>query len=149
MNYMLYIIFSISLLLSMVSFDVYAFNATGCGDDCKKCHSITQQEIEGVLKKINLSHGKILGVQLSPVKSLWEVSIDDNGKKAIFYIDFSKKYILPGPIIEVGTRLNKTTESLQKIPIGKTDISKIPLNNALVLGNPSATKKVVVFSDPD
>lgn len=148
---MLYIILSfISLSLSIISSsDIYAFNTTGCGDNCKKCHSLTQQEVEGVLKKINLTHGKILGVQLSPVKSLWEVSIDDNGKKAIFYVDFSKKYIIPGPIIEVETRLNKTTESLQKIPVGNTDISKIPLSDALVLGNPAATTKVVVFSDPD
>lgn len=149
MNYMLYIIFSLSLLLSMFSHDAGAFSPTGCGDDCKKCHSITQQEVEGVLKEINLSHGKIISIKLSPVKSLWEVSIDDKGKKGILYIDFSKKYILSGSILELATKSNKTAESLQNIPIGKTDISKIPLSNALALGNPSAAKKVVVFTDPD
>jgi len=133
----------------MISFDVYAFNAAGCSDDCRKCHSLTQQEVEGVLKEINLSHGKIISIKLSPVKSLWEVSIDDKGKKGILYIDFSKKYLLSGSIIELATKSNKTAESLQNIPIGKTDISKIPLHNALVLGNPSAAKKAVVFSDPD
>ena len=126
-----------------------AFSSSGCEGDCRKCHSLNKQEVSGILKKMNLSHAKVLNIQMSPVKSLWEISIDDNGKKGMFYVDFSKKYILPGPIIEVSTGANKTAESVQKIPLGKTNFSKIPLNNALVMGNASAAKKVIVFTDPD
>jgi len=98
---------------------------------------------------MNLSHAKVLSIQLSPVKSLWEIHIDDNGKKGIFYVDFSKKYLLPGPIIELDTGSNKTAESIQRIPMGQVDVSKIPINNALVLGSANAQKKVIVFTDPD
>lgn len=126
-----------------------AFNATGCEGDCKKCHSLNNQEVGAILKKVNLSHAKILSVQLSPVKSLWEIAIDDKGKRGVFYVDFSKKYLLPGPIIEVSTGSNRTVESLQKIPIGKTDFSRIPLKNDLLVGSANAATKVVIFTDPD
>lgn len=133
----------------LISGNAYSFSNGGCDGDCKKCHSLSTQEVNGILKKMNLSRAKVLNIQLSPVKSLWEISIDENGKKGMFYVDFSKKYILPGPIIELSTGANKTAESVQRIPIGKADVSKVPLNNALVMGNASAPKKVIVFTDPD
>lgn len=128
----------------------HAFSTGGCEEDCRKCHSLSSQEANAILKKIKeLSHARILDIQLSPVKSLWEISLDDRGKRGVLYVDFSKKYIVPGPIIEVSSGSNKTAESIQKIPIGKTDFSKIPLATSFVMGNINAPKKVVVFSDPD
>ena len=44
----------------------------------------------GMLKKMN-STAKVVGIQMSPVKGLWEVTVDEEGKKGIFYTDFSKK----------------------------------------------------------
>jgi thiol:disulfide interchange protein DsbC len=130
--------------------NAYAFSANGCEGDCRKCHTLSSQDVAGMLKKMNLSHAKVLDTKLSPVKSLWEISVDDNGKKGVFYTDFSKKFIIPGPIIEVGTGSNKTAESLEKIqPKKKVDVSKIPLSEALVVGNRNAPKKVIVFTDPD
>lgn len=140
---------SLFLTFTFTSTYSYSFSNGGCEGDCRKCHSLNNHEVDGILKKMNLSHANIVTIQLSPVKSLWEITIDDKGKKGIFYVDFSKRYVIPGPIIEVGTGLNKTAESLQRIPIGKADISKIPLNNALVMGNARAPKKVIVFTDPD
>ncbi|BCB96105.1 hypothetical protein JZK55_10270 [Dissulfurispira thermophila] len=145
----LVIIFIVFLFLTLTSTLTYSFSKAGCEGDCKKCHSLSTQEVNNILKKMNLSHAKTLDIRLSPVKSLWEIHIDDNGKKGIFYVDFSKKYLLPGPIIELDTGSNKTAESIQKIPIGHADVSKIPLNNALVMGNANASKKVIVFTDPD
>ncbi|MBI5212490.1 MAG: hypothetical protein HY957_03845 [Nitrospirae bacterium] len=128
----------------------YAFSTGGCEGDCKKCHSLSNQEANAILKKIKeLSHVKILDIQLSPVKSLWEISLDDRGKRGVLYVDFSKKYIVPGPIIEVSSGSNKTAESIQKIPIGKTDFSKISLETPFIMGKANAPKKVIVFSDPD
>ncbi len=49
----------------------------------------------------------------------------------------------------MNTGSNKTAESAQRIPIGKADVSKIPVNNALVMGNVHAPKRVIVFTDPD
>jgi thiol:disulfide interchange protein DsbC len=133
----------------LISVNAHSLSKVGCEGDCKKCHSLSTQEVNGILKKMNLSRAKILNIQLSPVKSLWEIHIDDNGKKGIFYVDFSKKYLLSGQIIEVDTGSNKTAESARRIPTGKADVSKIPVNNALVMGNNLAPKKVIVFTDPD
>lgn len=130
--------------------DAEAFSAGGCDGDCKKCHSLSREEVDGILKKINVPDAKILDVRLSPVKSLWEITIDDKGKRGLFYVDFSKKYIVDGRIIEVGTGSNKTQESYEKLqPRKKVDVSKIPLKDALTMGNAKAPKRVVVFTDPD
>jgi len=145
----LFFIFTVFLFLTFTSTFAYSFSNGGCEGDCKKCHSLSTQEVNGILKKMNLSRAKILNIQLSPVKSLWEIHIDDNGKRGIFYVDFSKKYLIAGPIFEVDTGSDKTAESAQRIPTGKADVSKIPINNALVMGNARAPKKVIVFTDPD
>lgn len=143
---MLFIVF---LFLVLTSTLTYSFSTSGCEGDCKRCHSLSNQEANAILKKVKLSHAKILDIQLSPVKSLWEISLDDRGNRGVLYVDFSKKYLVPGPIIEVSSGSNKTAESIQNIPIGKTDFSKISLATPFVIGNVNAPKKVVVFSDPD
>src|SRR5271157_6379488 len=80
----------------------HAFSTSGCDGDCRKCHTLTSEETLGILKQIH-STAKIVGIQMSPVKGLWEVTLDDNGKKGIFYTDFSKKYLIAGPIVEVSS----------------------------------------------
>ncbi len=127
----------------------HAFSESGCDGDCKKCHSITNDDVMAMLKKIN-SNAKVIGIQMSPVKGLWEVTFDSMGRKGIFYTDFSKKFMIAGPIVEVDNGSNKTMESIDKMQSNrKVDVSKIPLGNALLLGSRSATKKVIVFTDPD
>ncbi|MCL4457184.1 MAG: hypothetical protein M1147_06930 [Nitrospirae bacterium] len=144
---MLFIVF---LFLVLTSTLTYSFSTSGCEGDCKRCHSLSNQEANAILKKIKeLSHARITNIQLSPVKSLWEISLDDRGRKGVIYVDFSKKYIVFGNIVETSTGANKTVESIQNIPIGKTDFSKISLATPFVIGNANAPKKVVVFSDPD
>ncbi|MBF0505679.1 MAG: DsbC family protein [Nitrospirae bacterium] len=127
----------------------YSFSAGGCDGDCRKCHTLTNEEALGILKKMH-SNAKVAGIQISPVKGLWEVTLDDNGKKGIFYTDFSKKFVISGPIIEVSSGTNKTQENFQKLQNNrKIDVSRIPLNKALVIGKRSAPKKVIVFTDPE
>src|SRR5208282_1220423 len=127
----------------------HSFSESGCDGDCKKCHSLTNEDVMGMLKKMN-STAKVVGIQMSPVKGLWEVTIDEEGRKGIFYTDFSKKFMIAGPIVELDNGSNKTRESIDKVQNNrKVDVSGIPLGNALVLGSHSALKKVIVFTDPD
>jgi thiol:disulfide interchange protein DsbC len=123
-----------------------AFSESGCDPDCKKCHTLNNQELNAILQKMNLSHTKVMSVKLSPAKGLWEVAIDDKGKKGVFYVDFSKKYIVVGNIIEIDTGENRT---IPRPEPKKVDPSKIPLKDALVMGNKNASKKIIVFTDPD
>lgn len=142
---------TLTLLLLLISIAIvpslsYSFSESGCDTDCKKCHTLSNQELSKILQKLNFSHAKVANVQLSPAKGLWEITIDDKGKKGIFYVDFSKKYIVVGNIIEIDTGENKT---VPKTEPKKVDPSKIPLKNALIMGSSKATKKVIVFTDPD
>jgi thiol:disulfide interchange protein DsbC len=127
----------------------HAFSASGCDGDCNKCHSITNEDVTGMLKKMN-SNAKIVGIKMSPVKGLWEITVDDTGRRGLFYTDFTKKFFVAGPIVAFDDSSNRTRESVYNTQNNrKVDVSRIPLGNALVLGSASAHKKVIVFTDPD
>jgi thiol:disulfide interchange protein DsbC len=112
----------------------------GCGaKNCMECHSIDKQEVAGMLTKLNVGHVRVIDMQMSPVRGLWEVIVDDRGQKGVLYVDFSKQYIVSGPIIAI----NKRIDAPQKI-----DVSKIPLQDAIIMGSLNAAKKVVMFTDP-
>jgi thiol:disulfide interchange protein DsbC len=141
-----------AVLISVFLFSakVYAFG--GCEEDCQKCHTLENKEVKQILAKFNAPDVNVLGVKMSPVRGLWEVTIDDKGKKGVLYVGFSKKYVMPGPILEVGTSANKTQESLGAAnePADRfVDVSKVPLDDALVMGDKSAPIRVIVFTDPD
>ncbi len=141
---------SCCLLFFSLSADIAYGSVEACGTDCMKCHSLTENDVQGILKKINNPDAKILKIQMSPVRGLWEVSIESAGQKGVFYVDFSQKYILGGPIIAVDLGADKTKERIAELNKDrKVDLSRIPLQNALVLGNKKAAKKIIVFTDPD
>ncbi len=138
------------LALSLLPFKARAFSPTGCEGDCTKCHSLNNQDLKEILQHLKIPQAEILKIQMSPIKGLWEVSIDNKGNRGLFYVDFSKQYLLPGPIVEIKSGANKTSEQLAKIQITKkVEFAKIPLNNALTMGNRLAPLKVAVFTDPD
>lgn len=65
----------------------------------------------------------------------------------MIYVDFAKKHFLTGSLIDIGEKRNLTQERFTEL--NKVDVSQIPLNDALVLGNPDARIKVISFHDPD
>jgi thiol:disulfide interchange protein DsbC len=89
---------------------------------------------------------KVTGVQKSPVGGLWEVDIESGGKKNLVYVDSSKKYLISGGIISVEGKKNLTQERLTELK--KVDVSKIPLDNAIVMGDKEAKNRIIVFTDP-
>jgi thiol:disulfide interchange protein DsbC len=153
---MKYFVFLFAALLSVPAFfhftsgGVQAFDKSGCEMDCQKCHTLTNQEVKGILKDLKAPEAEILKVQFSPVNGLWEIAINNKGKSALFYLDFSKKFIISGSIIEVKTGKNKTRERVATLQDNRrVDFSKIPLNRALVMGDVASPRKVAVFTDPD
>ena len=127
-----------------------AFSETGCEGDCGKCHSLTTQDVKSILSKLNNPDAEILGTQMSPIKGLWEVSIDTKGKRSLFYVDFSKTYILPGPIFEIANKANKTQEKLTRLQENRrVEFSRLPLDKALVMGKRGTPFQAAVFTDPD
>ncbi len=73
--------------------------------------------------------------------------MEQTGRKGLVYIDFSKKHFFSGPLVFIAERKNLTQERL--LELIKVDVSQIPLDDALVMGDPKARIRVIVFSDPD
>lgn len=144
------IFIAVSILsILMLSGNAFAFG--GCESDCKKCHSLEVSEVRQILAKLHASEAKVLSIEMSPIKGLWQVTVDEKGKKGLLYISFSKKYVVGGSIFEVDTAANKTAQTLGRMPQPEryVNVSKIPIGDALVMGSPKARYKVVVFTDPD
>ena len=131
------IFLSVLISASFSASPSFSFEGAGCGQDCASCHSLAREEA-GKMLKIDVS-----SIANAPAKGLWEVDGFQNGKKVKVYIDYGKKYaILINAFIPI--------ENIGKPPeLRKIDLNIIPLTDALVIGNPSAKKKVIVFTDPD
>jgi len=132
----------IFVLFALVSMRPEAYAAKGDALNADEAKTILSELIPDV---------KIIHVKQAPVAGLWEIGVDAGGKKMIIYLDHAKKHIISpatgGNIVALKTRENLTQESFQKI--NKVDISKIPLKDAIVLGDKTAKNKIIVFSDPD
>jgi thiol:disulfide interchange protein DsbC len=124
--------------------DVFAFKGSGCAEgECRDCHSLDKSEAEGLLKKWV---DKVNSVDYAEVPGLWVVEVEKKGRNYPLYIDFSKSFVISGSVVRVGDGENITKKLYNKF--NSVDVSKIPLGDALILGNPGATTKVVVFTDP-
>lgn len=111
---------------------------------------LSANEVQDILKKIQRPEAKISAIRMSPVYGLYEVMIDNKGQDELFYVDFSKTYLMPGPIIDLNTGINKSGEQLTELEKRRRiDLSRIPLGDALILGDKKAPIKVIVFTDPD
>ncbi len=109
--------------------------------DCTSCHTITKDEAAGLLRTERFN-ARIKDIRMSPVKGLWQVEIEQGPKKFVVYIDFAKKYLVEGRFTPL--------ERIGKPPaLKKVDLKRIPLDDALVMGDPGAEKRIIVFDDPD
>jgi thiol:disulfide interchange protein DsbC len=147
-----FFLISLTVLLSLFlsRAEVGAFG--GCEEDCRKCHSLDRDEAHQILAKLNVPDVKVIDVKMSPIKGLWEVAIEEKGKRGVVYVGFSKRYIIGGPIFEVDTATNMTRETIEAMnrqPARYVDPSKISLKNAILLGDKNAAHKVIVFTDPE
>lgn len=142
------IFFSLPAFLTVNPAGTGAFS--GCEEDCQQCHKLGDNEVRLILDKIKASDAKVLKVQMSPVKGLWEVAIENKNQTGLLYVDFSKKFIVNGPIVQVDAALNKTKERLDELARDKKiNPSDIPVKNALLMGSRTAKNSVIVFTDPD
>jgi len=89
----------------------------------------------------------VTAVKPSPVGGLWEVDIEVGGKKGLVYLDATKKYLISGAIIAIQEKKNLTQERLDEI--NKVDVSQIPLDDAVVIGDRQARYRIIVFDDPE
>jgi len=90
----------------------------------------------------------VISVEKSPVEGLWEVAVTGKGRnKAVVYLDSTKKFLIQGPIINLATKTNITETKFDEI--NKVEVSKIPLQDSLIIGDSKAKNRIFVFTDPD
>ncbi len=117
----------------------------GCGAKaCIECHTISKQDVEEIFTKLSVQHLEILNIQMSPIRGLWEVSIKDNGQSGVIYVDLAKNHLISGRIIPIGAKGDRNEAKGDR----RVDISKIPLDDALIMGDKKAPIKVIMFTDP-
>jgi len=116
------------------------------GQDCAKCHTLSNDEARNLFKDV-IPNMKIFEIGMSPTKGLWEIFFESGGRKGLIYVDFAKKFIFFGSLISIKDRRNFTQERFSEL--NKIDVSQIPLDDALVMGEKTAKYKVIVFDDPD
>ena len=145
---MLKFILTFFVVISVIGFLLVpsTYSIETCDHNCTKCHKITNEEALNLLKE-GITDVKVLEVGPAVVKGLWEIAIESRGQKGIAYVDFSKKYVVSGSILNLKTKTNLTGEKLYNL--NKIDTSQIPLDNALLMGDKDASKKVIIFTDPE
>jgi len=141
----LFIFAALALALFSHYENAYAFEK-GADQECIKCHSLSADQAQEVMKPF-APDVKILAVLPSPLKGIWEIDIETGGKKSVVYIDYSRKLLIAGNLIDIKTKVNYSKESFDKL--NKIDFSQIPLDNALVMGSKDAKYKIAVFDDPE
>ncbi|MDA8123416.1 MAG: DsbC family protein [Deltaproteobacteria bacterium] len=125
----------------------HAFQKDGCGTgECVDCHTLDRGEADKILGGMV---DNVLNVEMSPVQGLWVVDIQKGGKKFPIYIDFSRNFLISGQVVRLSTKEDITGTRFEALNAVTVDLSEIPIDDALVVGNPAAGRKVVVFSDPD
>jgi thiol:disulfide interchange protein DsbC len=133
-----------ALLLLCVPDTSRAFEARG--QDCSKCHTLNSTEARDLLKNF-FPDVQVLEIRVSPSNGLWEIYSESGGRKGLLYLDFSKKYLLPGPLLLVKEKRNLSQERMTDL--FRIDVSQIPLEDALIMGDPGAKIRIVAFDDPD
>lgn len=114
------------------------------------CSSMTEAALHGIFDKVAPGGVLILSNRRSPVEGLCEIAIGSKMNPQIVYLDYAKKYILAGSLFDAKSMTNLSLISRNAIQEQfRVDISKIPLEKALLLGSEKATQKVIVFTDPD
>ncbi len=114
--------------------------------DLSESLSLSVDEASALLKGLD-PNIKVIAVKKSPVEGLWEVDVESGGRKLPVYVDFSKKHLISGSIIDIKEKKNLTQERLSEI--NKVDVSQIPLDDAVVMGDKNAKHRVIVFDDPE
>jgi len=110
-----------------------------------------KKDVLDILGKLKVPEAADVSISASPLKGICEVAVEDRGRTAVFYLDASKQYMfLHGSLVNMATMTNLTSDKIQKLKDKKrVDLTQIPLNENLVAGELTASKKVIIFTDPD
>ncbi len=98
-----------------------------------------EQQIRKAIPDLNIT-----AIRVSPIDGLYEVQAGNN----IYYSDrHGKHLIVSGHIIDTTDHRDLTGERLEDI--NRIDWSILPLDKAIISGDPKAKTRLAIFTDPD
>ena len=117
----------------------------------KGCASLKTQEVKDIIAtKLKAPGANVVSIKDSPVNGLCEIVFDNIGRIGVFYLSLDRTYLISGPLWKTADMFNLTQERMKAVIDKKRiDTTKIPLQDAIVLGESNAAKKVIIFTDPD
>jgi thiol:disulfide interchange protein DsbC len=127
----------------------YAMAKEGCGGVCSTCHTLTEKDATLLLNKTGTT---VTSVKQSPARGLFELLVEREGQKGIILMDYGKKHLIQGMVVDI-EKLQPVSAHQLNLPQPKeqtsVDVTTIPVNRAVIMGNPKGSKKLYVFTDPD
>jgi thiol:disulfide interchange protein DsbC len=121
----------------------YAASTTDSSEGQTEIQTLTKEDAIKALKGIQ---GEVISVNPAEIPGLFRVAMKMQGKIIPIYLDESGSYLFTGNVIRIKDRKNLTEAHFQKL--NPVDTAAIPLEDALILGNPEASQKIIVFTDP-
>lgn len=135
----------IGLLCAAPAFG-FGTGAEGCSGDCTACHKVTLNEVKEIFKKLDQGVS-VEEISPAPARGLYQITLKKDAQVSIVYMDFSKNFLLGGPLIDIGMKKDLTQQKLEDTYL--INPMDIPLEHALIMGNPKGKKSMYLFSDPE
>jgi len=147
---MLKVLFFVVAVVTLFNSPLFAMDKEGHGKDCTSCHTLSVKEASELLKATG---GTVKSIKPAPIKGMFELLMDKDGRQGLIYIDYAKKRIMQGLVLDLATLQPVSAHTPQELPQQKQttslDTKTIPLENAIVMANPKGARKLYVFTDPD
>src|SRR5689334_12553591 len=96
------------LMLAAPAFG-FGTGAEGCAGDCMACHKLTKSEATELFKNIDPSF-TVEDVSVAPARGLFQVTLKKASVLHLVYLDFSKNFLVNGPIIDIKSKRNLTQQ---------------------------------------
>jgi thiol:disulfide interchange protein DsbC len=107
---------------------------------------MTVETAQTALKKA-LKTVTVLSVEPAALEGLWEVAFKSGSDFGVVYINDKADFVLIGSLLNLNSGMNFTKAKFATI--SKVDFSLASLEGTLIVGNPKAPMKAIVFDDPD
>ena len=70
------------------------------GQDCAKCHLLSSKEASDLLRSLDVN---VQSIKHAPIQGMFEVLVHREDKQGVIYVDYAKKHIMQGIVVNVAT----------------------------------------------
>lgn len=119
--------------------------------------ALKKEDVEKTILDTMPPGSKVVAVEKAKyLPGFWEVAVITRSKLNVVYLNDDGKTAVAGAVFDIKAQRNFTDDRLKELSkndyseLFNIDFAKLPLQTALVLGDPAKAKyKAAVFDDPD